>query len=146
MHAYINWDSMTVTLLILSTAVMGCTGYGVASVKQRFDPSQKTTSCLPPLDNDALSLTAEPRFLDKMARRMNVYFLAGRVFLDYKLTQRKEKKMKQKLGISEDEEDDSITAMWDEVNTRNAELLTSKIKSLQGFWIKVSTYRDEDLH
>jgi|AntRauTorckE5430_2_1112549.scaffolds.fasta_scaffold04840_1 aarF domain-containing kinase len=86
---------------------------------------------------------AEPSFTEKFGRRLNVYWLASRVFFDYKQAQRKESRLKRKLGIAEDsdsDDDPSVTLLWNNIHERNAAKLTKKIVNLEGFWIKVGQY------
>lgn len=87
---------------------------------------------------------AEPSALTKLTRRAKVFTLAGKVFLSYKSTERKEKRLRKGLGLSTNDEDDAdhpdIVALWERAHGKNAARILSKIESLQGFWIKVGQY------
>lgn len=87
---------------------------------------------------------AEPSALTKLTRRAKVFTLAGKVFLSYKSTERKEKRLRKDLGLSTNDEDDAdhpdIVALWERAHEKNAARILSKIESLQGFWIKVGQY------
>mmetsp|Transcript_12364 Transcript_12364/g.35357 ORF Transcript_12364/g.35357 Transcript_12364/m.35357 type:complete len:960 (+) Transcript_12364:93-2972(+) len=98
----------------------------------------------------ALSIpVAEPSALAKLTRRARVFTLAGKVFLSYKSTERKEKRLRKDLGLSTDDGDDptnsnsehpDVLALWDRAHENNAARILSKIERLQGFWIKVGQY------
>lgn len=86
---------------------------------------------------------SNPTFFQKLLRRVQVYWLAFRVFADYKLAQRSEKRLRQRMGLSLDEDADvhpAILALWDTVHERNAIRVTNAIKRLSGFWVKVGQY------
>ena len=96
---------------------------------------------------------AEPSALAKLTRRARVFTLAGKVFLSYKSTERKEKRLRKDLGLSTDDDGDDdpttsssntdhpdILALWDRAHEKNAARILSKIETLQGFWIKVGQY------
>jgi len=86
----------------------------------------------------------EPTLLEKLFRRCTVFWVAFRVFVDYKWNGRKAKNLKRQLGL--DERDDSsddhpqILALWREVHNKNANYLLSNIRNLAGFWVKVGQY------
>jgi hypothetical protein len=84
----------------------------------------------------------EPTFFEKQARRMNVFGVAGQVYLEYQLAKRKAKKLQKKLKIPEDavENHPEILDLWSQVHERNAVRLTMQIKRLRGFWVKVGQY------
>eukprot|EP00521_Asterionellopsis_glacialis_P006022 CAMPEP_0195281418 /NCGR_PEP_ID=MMETSP0707-20130614/737_1 /TAXON_ID=33640 /ORGANISM="Asterionellopsis glacialis, Strain CCMP134" /LENGTH=978 /DNA_ID=CAMNT_0040340301 /DNA_START=58 /DNA_END=2994 /DNA_ORIENTATION=+ len=84
---------------------------------------------------------SEPSSGEKLKRRINVYWLAGQVFLDYKLGKRKERKLRHKHNIDEDDDDHPLVVqLWDTIHERNSKKLTRSIKKLEGFWIKVGQY------
>jgi len=86
---------------------------------------------------------SEPNFFQKFQRRFSVYLLATRIFLSYKLTQRREIKLKRSLGSTKsDDLDDhpAVTQLWSNTHGRNASLLLTQIRRLEGFWIKVGQY------
>ena len=85
---------------------------------------------------------AEPTLLEKLSRRSKVFFAAGRMFVDIKVTQRKEKKIRRELGLTEEGDEDihSVEELWNAAHERNAQLAFESICELQGFWIKVGQY------
>jgi aarF domain-containing kinase len=83
----------------------------------------------------------EPSLIAKLTRRAQVFLLAGHVFVSYKIVQYKEKRLRSKLGLSEDDDDHpQITALWDDAHELNAKRLLSGIERLQGFWVKLGQY------
>ena len=85
----------------------------------------------------------EPSLIAKLTRRAQVFLLAGHVFMSYKIVQYKEKRLRTKLGLSDDDDDEDhpqITALWDHAHELNAKRLLSGIERLQGFWVKLGQY------
>ena len=108
------------------------------------DASKSNTAPARSTHNVVSIPAAEPSVLTKLTRRAKVFTLAGKVFLSYKSTERKEKRLRRDLGLSSNDEDDvdhpDIVALWDRAHEKNAARILSKIESLQGFWIKVGQY------
>lgn len=88
----------------------------------------------------------DPTKLQKLTRRCTIFWVALRVFLEYKWAGRNAKRLKTKLGLpSTDDDPDSddhpqIVALWNDVHARNAARLLRQIKALAGFWVKVGQY------
>jgi len=91
----------------------------------------------------SLSAPSEPTIFTKFFRRLKVFQLAFRIFLDYQLAKRQERKLMKKLKLEQVNDVDDhpeIISMWNEVHERNAANLTLNIKNLEGFWVKVGQY------
>ena len=84
--------------------------------------------------------TSEPSSLAKLVRRSKVYWLATRLFVDIKLAQRKDRSLRRRLGLGEDDEHEKLEAMWAAVHERNSAMLYRNIIRLSGFWVKVGQY------
>lgn len=86
----------------------------------------------------------EPSALSKLLRRSRVFWLATQVFVSYKLAKRQESKLRRRLGLAEDKDEDDdhpdILALWDATHERNAKRILRSIEELQGFWIKMGQY------
>jgi len=85
----------------------------------------------------------EPGFFQKLTRQIQVYWLFFHMFLDYKFCQRKETKLRKKMGIAEEEDSDDypvLVKLWNALHERNAQRLLKGIRSLEGFWVKVGQF------
>lgn len=123
-------------------------------VEQQQQQQQKSSSilCLPKRSKMTSVAQREPSFWSKQKRRLTVFQVAFRIFIDYKITQRKAKKLEQKLrkqDVNNKNDDNTMIdydnhpemiEFWDTVHERNANLLLQKIKQLEGFWVKVGQY------
>ena len=83
---------------------------------------------------------AEPSAVAKFVRRSKVYWLAARLFASIKVAQRKDRSLRQRLGLGEDDEHEKLEIMWDSVHEKNAAMLCRNIIRLSGFWVKVGQY------
>jgi len=80
---------------------------------------------------------------DKLIRRCTVFWVAFRMFLEYKWAGRNARKLKKRLGLLIDSDSDDhpeILKLWSNVHARNAVRLLKQIKDLAGFWVKVGQY------
>lgn len=111
------------------------------------------SSCLPGSESSSSSSSSpsitrrrrrDPTILEKQWRRLTVFRVAFRVFIDYKWAGRKAKRLKKKLGIDPNDADSDdhpdVEALWSQVNAETARQLLLKIQSLEGFWVKVGQY------
>lgn len=86
----------------------------------------------------------DPTLFEKLFRRCTVFWVALRVFGDYKWAGWRAKRVKRRLGLSPEDPDSDdhpdLRALWADVHARNAAYLLSNIRSLAGFWVKVGQY------
>jgi len=82
--------------------------------------------------------------LEKLLRRCTVFWVAFRVFAEYKWAGRSARRLKTRLGLSDEDPDGDdhpeVVALWGTVHARNADRLLRQIKDLAGFWVKVGQY------
>jgi len=86
----------------------------------------------------------KPSIYNKLRRRITVFWVAFRIFLEYKWASRTARRAKKKLGLSIDSEESDdhpeIIKLWSQVHSRNAVRLLQQIKDLAGFWVKIGQY------
>ena len=90
-----------------------------------------------------VTTTEEPTWLEKLVRKVVVFWTAFRVIMDYEIAKRSDSKIRKQLNIGEEEDGDEypeIRNLWERVHTKNSKILYNQITNLSGFWIKVGQY------
>lgn len=95
----------------------------------------------------------EPSIVEKLLRRCTVFWVAFRVYIDYKWANYKAKQLKKQLGLlpyakdidkdnndSDSDNHPEILKFWSRIHRTNASRLLKQIKGLAGFWVKVGQY------